>query len=424
MSIDTAPLAEQLQDETGRRLLEEFGSPLYVFSEPHLRAAYRSLRSALDDHYPDSTIHFAVKANYNLGVLAAFRAAGCGAEAYARCELAAIEWAGFDPADVLLTGMSRRVEDIEQALEWGVDRLLVDNATELDRIERAAEATDRTPRVLLRGNPAMEIPTHPDIATATHESKFGLDIESGRAMAVAERVAASDHVQLTGVQLHIGSQITDPEPHAAAAHEMVAFAADIRNTLDVTIATLDMGGGFPVPYDESVPATATIIEHLAEAIDRACEEYSLPSPTLLVEPGRRLVATAGAMLATVRTIKETPYATFAVLDVGTNAVGKWPYPIHALTDGSERRRYDIAGPLCYTGDVIQEDVELPRLDVGDRLVLDRMGAYALSQSSQTNAQPRPGAVLLDADGNAHRVRDRETCEDLFAHDHIPADLQR
>jgi diaminopimelate decarboxylase len=399
-------------------------TPLYAFFEDELRASYRELRAALDEHYPDSRVHFAAKANFNLGVLSVLRDAGCGAEAFARCELSAVLEAGFDPSDVLLTGMNRRQSDLERALAAGVEHVLVDNATELERVEAAAAATGERPRVLLRGNPAMDVPTHDDIATATRESKFGLDVESGRAMAVAREAAASDHLDLAGVQLHIGSQLGGVEPYDVAARELLAFAAAVREECGVEVEILDLGGGFPVEYDEPVPQPDEIVETLATAVREAAAEHGLAEPHLFLEPGRRLVATAGALLGTVGAVKETPHATFAVLDVGTNAVSSyWPYPVLALKEGERTEQYHVAGPLCYSGDVLDEDVALPPLERGDVLAVDRMGAYSLASASHTNAEPKPPIMLVREDGSLDRVRERETCDDVLGDDRIPGDLR-
>lgn len=404
--------------------LSEYGTPLFVFFEADLRRNYRQLRSALDDHYPDSRVHFAVKANFNLGVLSVLADENCSAEAFSGCELSAARRAGFDLSDVLLTGMNREPEAIERALEAGVGHLLVDNEAEFDRIEAAAAETGTEPRVLLRGNPAMDVPTHPDVATATRESKFGLDIDSGRAMAVAERVADSDRVELAGVQLHIGSQIRAVEPYATATRAMLDFAADVRDDVGVEVDVLDMGGGFPVPYEESVPETDAIVAAIATAIETGCADRGLSRPRLFLEPGRRLVGDAGALIGTVGAVKDTPSGAFAVLDVGTNAVGShWSYPIYALDGGEATRRYDVAGPLCYSGDVVREGVPLPELAVGDRLVVDRVGAYSLASASHTNAMPKPPVVLVREDGDVDLVRPRETCTDVFGDDRIPGDLR-
>lgn len=409
--------------EAESELLAPFGTPVYVFWEAELRANYRQLRDALDVHYPDSEIHFAVKANYNPGILSVLRDEGCKAEAYARCELDASLTAGFDPADVLLTGMNRRPEDLERALSAGVDLFLVDNADELDRLVDAAGSVGRRPRVLIRGNPSMDVPTHPEVATATRETKFGLDIASGRAMEVATRAAEASAVALAGVQLHIGSQIRGVEPYGVAAETMVAFAADIRDDLGVEIDVLDLGGGFPVPYDEAVPATDEIVECIADSVRDAAATHDLPQPTLLLEPGRRLVGNAGTMLASVGAIKSTPYADFAVLDVGTNAVSShWPYPIFALSERPPTESYHVAGPLCYSGDVLGEAVDLPPLERGDVLAVDRVGAYSLGSASHTNAEPKPPVLLRLEDGDVDVIRTPETCEDVLRNARIPDDL--
>lgn len=409
--------------ECYEQLIDTHGSPLYVFYETDLRRNYRDLRDALDAHYPDSRIHFAMKANFNLGVLSVLRSAGCAAEAYARCELSAAERAGFDPSDVLLTGINRRPADLERALELGVERFLVDNDAELMRVIDAAAATGRDARVLVRTNPALDVPTHPDVATATRETKFGLDLESGRAMAVARRASEADGVDLAGVQLHLGSQIRGTEPYAVAARELLAFAADVRDDLGVELDYLDLGGGFPIQYDEPVPSTDAIVETMGEAIREACDRHDLSQPRLLLEPGRRLVGNAGTLLGTVGSVKETPYATFAVLDVGTNAVSsRWPHPMYSLSEADEDCEYHVAGPLCFSGDVFAEGATLSRLDVGDVLAIDQIGAYSVAGASNTNAEPRPPIVLLREDGDVSVVRQPETCRHVLGRDRVPDDL--
>lgn len=420
MKID-ARRARLLEFESEVR--SPFGTPVYVFYEDDIRSNYRRLRSALDEQYPDSTIHFAVKANYNPGLLSVLRDEGCKGEVYAHGELTAALAAGFDPVDLLVTGMNRQPADLERALEIGVEWFLVDNDAELERLIAAASETGKRPRVLIRGNPAMDVPTHPEVATATRETKFGLNIGSGRALAVARRAVGAHEVDLAGVQLHIGSQIRGIEPYAQAARRMCSFATDVRDELGVEIDVLDLGGGFPVPYDEPVPDAAAIIGRIAETVHAATAEADLARPHLVLEPGRRLVGNAGTLLAAVGVVKETPHATFAVLDAGTNAVSSyWPYPVYALSEEVPTESYHVAGPLCYSGDVIAEDVSLPPLDRGAVVAIDRIGAYSLGSASHTNAQPKPPVVLLRSDGSIDVVRRPETIDDVLARAAIPDDL--
>lgn len=412
MDLDLSTRRERLLKH--RSVIEEFGTPLYVFFEEDIRRNYRELRSALDEHYPDSEIHFAAKANFIVDVLSILQDEGCGAEAFANCELTATLEAGFDPEDILLTGMYRPQAEIERAMDEGVTHFLLDNAAEFERVAAAAENAGTRAHVLLRGNPAMEVPTDPDIATATRESKFGLDIESGRAMSVAERVVESEHLVLAGVQLHIGSQIEHAEPYAVAAQEMLEFAAAIRDKTDVEIDILDLGGGFPVPYDGSVPSTCEIVEDIGNAIRNKCQKLDFSMPTLFLEPGRRLVGNAGALCGSVGLVKETPASTFVILDAGTNAVSSyWPYPIYSLAESPTDETYDVAGPLCYTGDVIQKAVSLPVVQQGDVIVVDRIGAYSLGSASNTNAEPKPPVVIVNEDGTTDIARERETCNDVL-----------
>lgn len=420
MEID-ARRARLLEFES--EVCSPYETPVYVFYEDDIRSNYRHLRSALDDHYPNSTVHFAVKANYNPGILSILRDEGCKAEVYAQGELSAALAADFKPTDLLVTGMNRKPADLERALNRGVEQFLVDNDAELERLIAAASKTGKRPRVLIRGNPAMDVPTHPEIATATKETKFGLDIESGRALAVTQRAVETPEVNLLGIQLHIGSQIRGVEPYAEAAREMCSFATDIRDELGVEINVLDLGGGFPVPYNEPVPDAESIIERIAETVREATAAADLSRPHLFLEPGRRLVSNAGTLLTSTGVVKETPHATFTVLDAGTNAVSSyWPYPIYALSEAEPTESYHIAGPLCYSGDIIAEDVSLPPLERGDVIAIDCVGAYSLGSASHINAQPKPPILLLRSDGEVDVVRYPETVEDVLSRAEVPDDL--
>lgn len=421
--MNLAPRRDRLLELT-ESVCSLHGTPVYVFWEDTLRSNYREFRSVLDEQYPDSEIHFAVKANFNPAVLSVLRDEGCSAEVFASGEIHAAEAAGFDPETLLVTGMNRPIDRIERALQDGITEFLVDNEAELERLVTAAANTGVRPRILIRCNPAMDVPTHPDIATATHETKFGLDIESGRAMAVAERAASESAVELAGIQLHIGSQIDSVVPYEAATQELCSFAIEVRDKLGVTIDILDLGGGFPVAYDEDVPAIEAFVERIASTIEATTSSADFPAPTLYLEPGRRLVGDAGTLVSTVGVVKETPYATFAVLDTGTNAVSSyWPYPIYALSDAEPTESYHVAGPLCYSGDVIAEDVSLPELSPGDRLAIDRIGAYSLGSASHTNATPKPPIVLVRSDGTVETIRRPEEPVDVFRNAVVPHDLQ-
>lgn len=412
---------ERVRDR--RAAILEYGTPVYVFDESSLRRQYRSIRSALDEHYPDSVVHFAVKANYEPGILSVLRSEGCAAEVFASCELAAARRAGFEPERVLVTGQNRDPADLRRAVEWGAGHFLVDNEAELDRLAAVATETGERIRVLVRVNPAMSVPTHPDVATATAESKFGLDIESGRAERVAKRAVRSDGLELAGVQLHIGSQIRGIEPYEVAAEALLEFMAELEATYDCAPDILDLGGGFPIEYDESVPDTADIVAAISGAIEESIARLGFDRPTLFLEPGRRLVGETGTLLGTVGVVKETPHSTFAILDVGTNAVSShWPYPVVGLSGGEPTETYDVAGPLCYTGDVIQEDVALPPLKPGDVVAIDRVGAYSLGSASHTNAEPKPPVLLLREDGSIDVLRERETCADVLGGSRVPDDL--
>ncbi|MBX0288666.1 diaminopimelate decarboxylase family protein [Haloarcula salinisoli] len=400
------------------RVTETVESPLCFCFAADIEREYRQLRSVLDTHYPDSRIFYAVKANYNPAILSVFRKLGCGVEAFASCELQAIRAAGYAPGPVLLTGMNRSRSELATAMRWGVDRVLVDNRDELRRVSDVAAKTGSTVDVLIRVNPALNIPTKDKIATGKESSKFGLDVDSDVAMATVSEVVSDANLCLSGLQVHLGSQLQTTAPYQSAAELLIAFAAKIRAETGAVVDVVDLGGGFPVPYQEPVPTPAEIVEEMARGLTTAAADHDFPEPTLYIEPGRRLIASALGAVGQVGAIKNRPDTCYTVLDIGSNIITEnWDFPVYNLTaSGPETAKYTITGPLCISNDIIRKDVSIREVSLGDHIAIDKIGAYSISATSYLNASQRIPVVLVDSDGKAKLVRPREPCSEVVAID--------
>lgn len=395
-------------------VLSAVGTPAIVFFEADLRESYGRLRRALDEHYPYSTVHVAVKANFTPAILSAFADEGAHAEAYAGCEIEAAARAGFEPDEILVTGMNRDDQRVRDALRSGTRRFLVDNHSELRALASIAEEVGTQAEVMLRVNPELEIPTHPDIATGTRDSKFGMSVSTGAAMDAVRRTVESDAVVFHGLQCHLGSQIESVAPYREATRGLLAFAGDLKRETGATVDALDLGGGFPVEYDDPVPPIEEYVSVVADTIAETCAELGIDEPALYLEPGRYLLAPSGTLLGEVGVLKETPERTFAVLDAGTNTVlTRQSIPIYAPYNGGPTEEYDVVGPLCHSGDVFAESVELSRLAEGDVVALDRVGAYTIGRETNMNGVPMPPIVLVESDGDHRVVRERQTCADVI-----------
>lgn len=400
--------------EHGQEISDTFGTPALVFYERDLIESYDALRSALDDHYPKSTVHVAVKANFHPSILERFAERGAHAEAFAHCETLAAKRAGFESRDILLTGMVGNTSRMAETFQEGTDRVLVDNMTELRAIGELATDLDDPVDVLLRINPTLEVPTHPHIATGTEESKFGMAVSSGAAERAVSAVVESPDLRYMGLHCHIGSQIESPTTYANAATGLLSFADTVERTTGKRTRVLDLGGGFPIEYGSQVPPVEQFVETIGDALTTGCEEYGMELPELYLEPGRYLLGPAATLLGTVQAVKETPAKRFAVLDAGTNTV-LLHQELQVLTPYVEapRTEYDVVGPLCHSHDVFREGASIPELSAGDLVGLDKVGAYTIGRETHMNAMPKPPIVMIRRSGSYELLRERESCTDVI-----------
>jgi diaminopimelate decarboxylase len=398
-------------------LAARFGTPLYVTDEDRVRARYREVQAALSSRYEGVRVLYAAKANGNPAILRALADEGSGADVFSAGELLLALQAGIDPDRLLFNGSSKSDPDLALAVEKGV-RVSVDSRDELYSIDRIAGEAGETAEIAFRVNPALEVPTHPKIATGLRTSKFG--IPAGDILATYRAALGCDHVIPAGIHCHIGSQILELEPFARAAAVMTDLAAGLTD-LGVRLRFIDLGGGLGVPYRhgaDPVPSFSDYASAVVPVFSEGVKKAGI-SPELWVEPGRYLVADSTILLTRVNSVKEA-HRRFVNVDAGFNLLvrpvmyGAYHGVVAAnKADRPPAHRYTIAGPICETGDLLAEDRDLPAIEGGDLIAVLDAGAYGFAMSSQYNGRPRCAEVLVKG-ASAALMRRGETLEDLTA----------
>ena len=389
------------------RLAERFGTPLYVYSRATLERHWHAFDSALGEL--PHLVCYAVKANSNLGVLDVLARLGSGFDIVSGGELERVRRAGGDPARVVFSGVGKRADEMAAALAAGIRCFNVESAAELARLNSVAGQAGAVAPVSLRVNPDVDAGTHPYIATGLRENKFGVDIDA--AFALYREAAAMPHVAVTGIDCHIGSQLTALAPFTDALRRVLALVDRLAEA-GIGLDHLDLGGGLGIRYhDEIPPEPADYVQALRPLL--AGRELEL-----LIEPGRAIAGNAGVLLTRVEHLKSTEAHDFAIVDAAMNdlirpALYQAWMAIEPVTENGtgETRRYDVVGPVCETGDFLGKARELA-LAEGDLLAVRGAGAYGFVMSSNYNTRPRAAEVLVDGD-RAHLVRARETLDDLL-----------
>jgi len=406
-------------------LAREFGTPLYVFDEVHLRARATEMRDAFCARWHNTLVLYATKAYYSPYLARLFKEAGLGIDVTSEGELEIARRVGLEPDKIYLHGNNKTPAEIRAAFAQGVTHVVVDNLDEIELLAQLADEQRVTPRLLLRLAPAIDPHTHRHLATGIAESKFGLPIHTGAAMEAARRIAQhAPRLTLVGLHTHIGSQIFDLQPYRDAIATLCTFAAELHTTLGLECQELDVGGGWSVPYTEA--QTPLAINHVAEAIVSSltfhCARLKLETSNLklIIEPGRALVAASAVALYTIGAVKEIRgVKTYVSVDGGMGdnirpALYGAAYTARVANKmhAAPAQRVAIAGRYCEQGDILINDVELPHVARGDLLAIPVAGAYQLPMASNYNLIPRP-AVIAVRDGRARVVRRRETIDDLL-----------
>lgn len=397
------------EDVPMRDLATRFGTPLYVYSRATLERHYRAFDNAFGD-YPHQ-ICFAVKANSNIAVLNVLARLGAGFDIVSGGELERVMAAGGDPAKIVFSGLGKQEHEIRRALELGIACFNVESDAELDRINAVAGALGKKAKVSLRVNPDVDAQTHPYISTGLKENKFGVDIASARA--IYRRAAALPHIAVTGVDCHIGSQLTTTAPFLDALDRVLALVDELAAD-GIAIHHLDLGGGLGVRYRNETPPEP------AEYIGKVLEKLGSRRIPVFMEPGRAICANAGIFVTRVEFLKANDHKNFAIIDGAMNDLirpalyGAWQeiVAVQPRTDGTPERRWDVVGPVCETGDFLGKERDLA-IAAGDLLAVRSAGAYGFVMSSNYNTRGRAAEVMVDG-SNAHLVRRRETVAELFA----------
>ena len=388
-------------------IAERFGTPTYVYSRAHIEAQYRAYADALAG--VPHLVCFAVKANSNLGVLNLLARLGAGFDIVSSGELERVLAAGGDAGKVIFSGVGKSRDDMRRALEVGVHCFNVESTDELERLQEVAAEQGVSAAISLRVNPDVDAGTHPYISTGLKENKFGIAIAD--AEAVYARAASLPNLKVLGVDCHIGSQLTSLPPFLDALDRLLTLI-DRLAARGIQIRHLDLGGGLGVRYKDETPPLAS--DYIA-AVRQRIEGRAL---TLVFEPGRSIVANAGVLLTQVEYLKHTEHKDFAIVDAAMNDLIRpalyqaWMDVVPVQLGDGEKRRYDLVGPICETGDFLAKDRELA-LAEGDLLAVRSAGAYGFVMSSNYNTRGRAAEVLVDGE-QAYEVRRRETLEELYA----------
>ena len=405
------------EDVSLEKLAEQFGTPCYVYSRATIERHWRAFDTALKGH--PHLICYAVKANSNLAVLNIMARLGSGFDIVSAGELARVIRAGGDPRKVVFSGVGKRHDELQRALQVGIRCFNVESSDELERINNvAAEASKRAP-VSLRVNPDVDASTHPYISTGLKENKFGINIEDS--IGLFQRAAEMEHIEVTGIDCHIGSQLTETTPFVDALDRMLKLV-DTLSKEGIELRHLDIGGGLGIRYQDETPPEPG--EYATEIV----KKLGGRSLEIIMEPGRAIAGNAGVLLTRLEYLKCTDHKNFAIVDAAMNDLlrpslyGAWQEIIpvqEGLTADREMRKYDIVGPVCETGDFLGKDRSLA-LAQGDLLAVRSAGAYGFTMSSNYNSRPRVAEVMVDGE-QVHSVRTRETIDDLMAGESILPD---
>ncbi len=407
-------------------LAETYGTPLYVMNEEVIRQALRAYVQSMETYYPQGgRVAYASKACCFLEMYRIAAQEGCGADVVSGGELYTALRAGMPAERLYFHGNNKPEGELRMALEAGVGRIVVDNPAELRRLSSIAQDMGSTAAILLRVTPGIDAHTHQFIRTGQIDSKFGLTLENGEALAAAREALSLPGIDLKGFHCHIGSQIFDVDPFAHAADVMLRFMARVRGETGATLTELNLGGGFGIRYtdrDQPKPFGA-YMKQVSAVMSQTAAELDFPLPFIILEPGRSVAAPAGITLYTVGAVKSIPgVREYVSVDGGMGdnpryALYKAAYTVVAANRMREpnTRVMTISGRCCESGDLIQENVPLPDCEHGDILAVLGTGAYNYSMSSNYNRLPRP-AVVMVMDGTSRVVVKGETYEDLIRND--------
>ena len=402
---------EQLyvEDLPVKQLAEEFGTPLYIYSRATLERHWHAFDSALGKH--PHLICYAVKANSNIGILNVMAKLGSGFDIVSQGELERVLAAGGEASKVVFSGVAKSRAEIMRALEVGIRCFNVESIAELHHINQIAGEMGKIAPISLRVNPDVDAHTHPYISTGLKENKFGVSVDEARE--VYKLAATLPHIKITGMDCHIGSQLTELQPFLDATDRLIRLIEQLKED-GITLKHLDLGGGLGVTYTNETPPHPS--DYAAALLNKLKDYKDLE---IILEPGRAIAANAGILVAKVQYLKSNESRNFAITDTGMNdmirpALYEAYMNIIEIDRTLERKKsiYDVVGPVCETSDFLGKQRELAIAE-GDYIAQRSAGAYGASMSSNYNSRPRTAEVLVDGN-KAHLIRRRESLSELWA----------
>ncbi len=407
-------------------LVQKYDSPLYILDEVTLRNSCRAYKKALEKYYPGKSMPiYASKANSSIFMSNLVSSEGLGLDAVSEGELLTALKGGVPNEKIVFHGNNKSDKEIEFAVRNNI-KIIVDNDYDLERLEEISNSFNRDLEIMIRFTPGIECHTHEYIRTGSFDSKFGFGIEYLNIL--FERIRKTNHLKLKGLHAHIGSQIFELDPHKDLGEIMVKVILDARK-FGHNINELNVGGGLGIKYTETdaPPSIDEWVKTISKSVIKACEENNLDLPTLMCEPGRSIVSTAGTTIYKIGAFKEIPgIRTYLSVDGG---MSDNPRPITYESTYSaclvnnplninSKNKYTIAGKHCESGDVLFKEIELANCKTGDLICVFATGAYNISMSSNYNRIPRPAAILV-CDGKAEIIQKRESSFDLLKYDVLP-----
>jgi diaminopimelate decarboxylase len=406
------------EDLPVQRIAAEIGTPFYLYSHATLKRHFKAFNEAFEGI--NRLVCFSAKANTNLAILKLFANLGCGLDIVSGGELYRGIQAGFAPNRIVYSGVGKRVDEIDYALKTGILMFNLESLDELQLINQRAGQLRQQARIAIRVNPDVDPKTHPYISTGLKKNKFGIDTVSAfEGYRLASRL---EHIEVIGIDCHIGSQITEARPFAEALNSLKALITQLKSELDIEIQYIDMGGGLGITYADETPPS---LKEYAQAFLKDLQGMDF---TLILEPGRVLVGNAGVLVTRVLYKKAGEDKNFIIVDAGMNDLLRPTLynAFHAIEpivrSQASSTVADVVGPICESGDFLAVDRDLIEVNADDLLAVMSTGAYGFVMSSNYCSRPRVAEVMVK-DNQYYVVKKRETYEDLVKGESIPAFLE-
>lgn len=413
-----------IQGRDVREIVEEYGSPLYIYDEATIRAMCRDFVTSFREVYPQTEIEYSTKAFSNPAVLKIIEDEGLHIDVVTGGELAFALAADFPVEKINFHGNNKTRQELMEAVEAGIGRITIDSFHEIELLNEVAGELGKTQAVNLRLSPSVDPHTHRLTSTGVLDSKFGFSIETGDAEKAVDAALSQSNLDVKGLHFHLGSPLFELEPYDEAVEYVCAFAARMKYVHGLEMEEFSPGGGMAIGYlgSKLPPSIAEYATTIADSLTAACTKYGLTEPRMIIEPGRSIVGRAGVAVYTVGGIKRIPgVRTYISVDGGMGdnirpALYEAEYEVLSVDDPSGEffGTATIAGKFCESGDVLARDVKLPEVGPGDLLALPASGAYCVPMASNYNVQPRPAIVLVTEQSETRLIRRRETYADLLA----------